>query len=98
MGLAELIITGVDRRERAETDGGVPSQMQSGTADGKGAQLQRALKALHLDDALVANVARHSHSLSLAAGHSTVFKVAPVQLSTAVGLGPGGALPSGVIF
>ena len=89
------IIEGV-RKGCAHTAYGVPRQLQSGTADGKGAQLQRVLKALHLDDALVANVARHSHSLRLAAGHGTVFNVAPVQLSTAVGLGPGGSLPSGV--
>jgi hypothetical protein len=94
MGIS-AIIEGV-RKGCAHTADGVPRQLQSGTADGKGAQLQRALKALHLDDALVANVARHSHSLRLAAGHGTVFNVAPVQLSTAVGLGPGGSLPSGV--
>ena len=67
---------------------------QPGAADGKSVQLQelqRALGALRLDDALVARVASHPNKLT--AGRSAVFSVAPVALSTAVGLGPSGSMP-----
>ncbi len=63
---------------------------QPGAADGKITQLQRVVSALRVDDALVSRVAHHPNKLT--AGRSAVFSVAPVALSTALGLGASGSM------